>query len=89
MKVGLDRGNLVFLDEVNLADLFARKQLALTLTDHNKLSPSQHLLADVVEEIIDHHYDEHLYTETTARRVIEPVGFVPPLGLMFSRFDTI
>lgn len=74
LKVGLQRENLVFLDEVNLASLVERKQLALTMVDHNKLSGPQSLLSDVVLEIIDHHKDEQLYKNSTRHRVIEPVG---------------
>jgi len=73
-KVGVAKDNLVFLDDVDLQNLLERKQMVLTLLDHNKLSGPQSVFSDVVLEILDHHKDEKLYTNTTVRRTIEPVG---------------
>ena len=64
----------MFLDDVDLQNLLERKQMVLTLLDHNKLSGPQSVFSDVVLEILDHHKDEKLYTNTTVRRTIEPVG---------------
>ncbi len=72
-EVGIEVANLMFLDEINLDDLRNQQQLKLVLIDHNKLAPSQEALADVVDEIIDHHKDSKLYPHVT-KRTIEPVG---------------
>jgi exopolyphosphatase len=72
--VGVDTRSWVFIDEIDLDALHERGQLRLVLIDHNKLASHQKHLADAVEEIVDHHNDEHLYASSVVRRVVEPVG---------------
>ncbi len=72
-KTGINVENLIFIDHISLADLRDRCSLKLTLIDHNKLASSQEKFQDGVEEIVDHHKDEGLYSPTEGR-TIEPVG---------------
>jgi len=71
-EAGVDTGNLLFLDELDLNALFAAGTSRLVLVDHNRLSAKQAGWADAVEEIIDHHADENLYPN--AKKQIAPVG---------------
>lgn len=73
-SVGVDTRSWVFIDEIDLDALHERGQLRLVLIDHNKLASHQKHLADAVEEIVDHHNNEHLYASSVVRRVVEPVG---------------
>lgn len=72
-KTGINVENLIFIDQISLADLQNRGSLKLTLIDHNKLASSQKYFEDSVKEIVDHHKDEGLYTPSDGR-TIEPVG---------------
>ena len=72
-KTGIDIKNLIFIDQISLAALRDRGSLKLTLIDHNKLASSQEKFEDTVEEIVDHHKDEGLYTPSEGR-TIGPVG---------------
>ena len=73
-QAGIETENFTFIDEIDLDQLLAQGHLRLVLMDHNKLSSQQKHFADVVEEIIDHHHNENLYSSSALRRVIEPVG---------------
>ena len=72
-KTGINIENLIFIDQISLAALRDRGSLKLTLIDHNKLASSQEKFESAVEEIVDHHKDEGLYTPSQGR-TIEPVG---------------
>lgn len=72
-KTGINIENLIYIDQISLADMRDRGSLKLTLIDHNKLASSQEKFQDSVEEIVDHHKDEGLYSPTEGRTV-EPVG---------------
>lgn len=70
---GIELGNLLFADEIDLDRLQETNRLRLTLVDHNKLAPSQGKHQNVVEAILDHHEDVGLYPWIESR-TIEPVG---------------
>jgi len=70
---GIELGNLIFTDEIDLDRLQETNRLRLTLVDHNKLAPSQSRHQNVVEAILDHHEDVGLYPWVESR-AIEPVG---------------
>ena len=70
--VGIDSKDLVFLDDVDLNQLFDASDSKLVLLDHNKLANAQAAWAGAVEEIIDHHVNENLYP--AAKKAIEPTG---------------
>ena len=70
---GIELGNLLFADEVDLDRLQETNRLRLTLVDHNKLAPSQGRHQSLVEAILDHHDDVGLYPWVESR-TIEPVG---------------
>jgi len=72
-KTGIDIENLIFIDQISLANLQDRGSLKLILIDHNKLASSQEKFQDSVEEILDHHKNEGLYSPTEGR-TIEQVG---------------
>jgi exopolyphosphatase len=72
-KTGINIENLIFIDQISLAALLDRGSLKLILIDHNKLASSQEKFEGAVEEIVDHHKDEGLYTPSEGR-TIEPVG---------------
>lgn len=71
-EVGIDSKDLVFLDDLDLGNLFATGESKLVLLDHNKLANTQSAWADAVEEVVDHHTNEQLYP--AAKKVIEPTG---------------
>lgn len=73
-EVGIDISRLVFLDEINLGALRDKKVINLVLIDHNKLAKSQETLADLVDEIIDHHEKENLYPHVTKRTIESGLG---------------
>ena len=65
---------LTFMDEIDLKSLIENnKNTTISITDHNRLSPSQEWLAPYITRIIDHHQNEHLYSNVL-ERIIEPVG---------------
>ena len=70
---GIDLGNLLFADDVDLDSLQKSGRLRLTLVDHNKLASFQSRYQELVEAILDHHEDEGLYARVESRTV-EPVG---------------
>lgn len=70
-KAGINLKELLFIDEVTLADLLAGNG-QLVLIDHNKLS-TQLDYTEQVTAIIDHHVDEQLYPQASPR-LIELVG---------------
>ena len=72
-SAGVQVGNLIFSDDVDLETLSAKDRLRLILVDHNKLTASLNLMEGLVDEIIDHHEDKGLYPEVKDR-IIEPVG---------------
>ncbi len=72
-EAGIEIGNLLFVDEVDLDRLQEKNQLRLTLVDHNKLAASQSKYEGLIEAILDHHEDEGLYPWSESR-TIEPVG---------------
>ena len=72
-EVCIDASTFIFLDEIDLGGLRKNKHVKLVLIDHNKLAKSQEALANLVDEIIDHHKDDNLYPQVT-KRTIEPVG---------------
>jgi len=66
------------MDEVDFKGYFVKTENKNThkviLMDHNKLSSGQTFLEPFVEEIIDHHFDEKMYSKTLINKVVEPVG---------------
>jgi inorganic pyrophosphatase/exopolyphosphatase len=61
-KVNLSVSDLICFDELNLQELLARKQLQLTLSDHNALAADlEDQYGPAVVEIIDHHVDRGYY----------------------------
>jgi len=76
-KAGINESDIICRDEIPLDRLANEGRLALTLVDHNELSPLQQSLAGSVVAVIDHHRDAGLYNETvsaSSRRVVFPVG---------------
>ena len=74
-SLGMSHDCLTFIDEIDLARFCNDRAAELFLVDHNKLCPRQEHLASMVCGAVDHHVDEHLYTNTcTRRRVIHPSG---------------
>ncbi|MDX9800759.1 MAG: DHH family phosphoesterase [Spirochaetia bacterium] len=71
-EAGIETNNLLFSDEINIAEIFKSGRLKITLIDHNKLSGSQEYLSGCIEEIVDHHKDENAYP--VKNKTIEPVG---------------
>lgn len=69
---GVSAADLLFLDDLDLNQLFAAGSSQLVLVDHNKLANRQSVWADAVVEIIDHHANEGLYP--AAKKVIESTG---------------
>jgi len=72
-RLKLDPQGLVFIDDVNLAELHAEQRLELVLVDHNRLGPQQAALEPAIIEILDHHDDQGAYPSGTACD-IRPVG---------------
>eukprot|EP00462_Mataza_sp_D1_P026907 CAMPEP_0175181176 /NCGR_PEP_ID=MMETSP0087-20121206/36504_1 /TAXON_ID=136419 /ORGANISM="Unknown Unknown, Strain D1" /LENGTH=429 /DNA_ID=CAMNT_0016473651 /DNA_START=68 /DNA_END=1357 /DNA_ORIENTATION=- len=75
-KLGINKVQLTYVDEVDLLQLNRVGRLQLTLVDHNKLAPSQAVLEPSIVCIFDHHKDEQLYAQQTAnaRRIEFGVG---------------
>jgi len=73
MSISPDRGDVVFIDEIDLAKLHAAKQLQLTLVDHNQLSAAQAGLAGSIVAVVDHH-DDGKGNLDAQPRIIERVG---------------
>mgnify|MGYP001767614203 CR=1 FL=1 len=71
-EAGIEAANLLFIDEINISEIFKTGKLKITLIDHNKLSGSQEYLSTCIEEIIDHHKDENAYA--VSEKLIDPVG---------------
>lgn len=71
-EAGINPGNLVFLDDIDLNKVFESGTSRLVMLDHNRLSSAQAAWSDRVEEIVDHHADEGLYP--AARKHVALVG---------------
>ncbi len=71
-EAGIETTNLLFIDEINIEEIFKSGRLKITLIDHNKLSGGQEYLSGCIEEILDHHKDENAYP--VKNKTIEPVG---------------
>lgn len=69
----IDINHLTFIDDIDLDALQKQKCLALTLVDHNTLSPSQLNLSPSVTSIIDHHHDSGRHLDASPR-IIESCG---------------
>ena len=64
---------LLFLEDVNLKDLFDKDNLNLVLVDHNVPGSGLAPYESSVKEILDHHADEKKYSSDT-KVDIRPVG---------------
>lgn len=71
-KAGVDPGDLVFSDEIELETLMANGA-GLVLVDHNRLSPAFEKYHANVVIIVDHHADEDMYHDIESR-LIENAG---------------
>ncbi|EGD73112.1 hypothetical protein PTSG_04826 [Salpingoeca rosetta] len=71
-KLGIDAGDLVCRDEVDLAGFAAAQSLDVTLVDHNRLAGHQTFLQPFVTHIVDHHVDEHDFDPSVS--TIEMIG---------------
>lgn len=71
-QLGLKTDNLLFYPEVTafIESKVQKSKLNFILVDHNKLSTSQSFIANLIEEIVDHHTNEGLKVP----KVIEMVG---------------
>jgi len=76
--------SLLFIDDVELAALHGRGQLALTLVDHNQLASRQADLAPAVVAVLDHHADGGGH-QAAAPRIIETVGSATTLVFEYHR----
>jgi inorganic pyrophosphatase/exopolyphosphatase len=64
--------DVAFVDDVDLAGLYALGRLDLCLVDHNRLSEPLAQLGDCVQLIVDHHVDEgELQAVRGAARLVE------------------
>jgi exopolyphosphatase len=71
--MGLSVETLLFIDEVDLDELFSRGRLEMVLVDHNRLARSQEHLSRSIVDIVDHHEPEDLYP-WVEDRLIEQVS---------------
>ena len=69
----LSPDNLLFIEDVNLKELFDNGNLELVLVDHNVMGSGQVPYETSITEILDHHADENKYP-TAAKTDIRPVG---------------
>ncbi len=60
-EAGVDPANLISVDDVDLDALYGKGNLALILTDHNKIGAHQEKYKDAVAGILDHHADDGDY----------------------------
>ena len=72
-EASLSPDNLLFIEDINLKELFDKGNLKLILVDHNVLGSGQASYEKAVTEILDHHADEEKYP-TAAKTDIRPVG---------------
>ncbi len=77
-KAGVDTGQLIFLDHLDLDSYLSRPEHTILLVDHNKLSTRYEQASAPVTEILDHHADEGHYPD--AVRMIAPVGSAATLA---------
>jgi len=71
-KLGINKQNLLFYPEIQSLLDNSKGNVHFILVDHNRLASYQEKYGMLVEEIIDHHKDEKLYTNLN--RTIEMVG---------------
>jgi hypothetical protein len=78
--MGLSVETLLFIDEVDLDELFSRGRLEMVLVDHNRLARSQEHLSRSIVEIVDHHEPEDLYPWVEDRLIEQVSGNcrIPP-----------
>lgn len=75
-SVGVQQCDLICLDDIDFNRLKSNPGgLGIILVDHNALASRQTNLGEHVVGIIDHHYDEKAYMNTTeGNRILEVVG---------------
>ena len=72
-EAGVDAGNLISVEDVDLDGLYEKGNLSLVLTDHNKIGAHQEKYKDAVIGILDHHADDGDYPAGIDKD-IRPVG---------------
>ena len=72
-EAGVDAGNLISVEDIDLDALYAKGNLKLVLTDHNKLGAHQEKFKDSLVSILDHHADDGEYPKGIETD-IRPVG---------------
>jgi len=70
---GVDIADLIFAEDIDLAELNAKNLLSLILVDHNKLSSAHTDFQKTITGILDHHADEKNYPDGIYTD-IRPVG---------------
>jgi len=93
-NLGLDIGDLVFLDSLNLKDFVLENKPDIILVDHNIPSTNTSYLKDYVTEILDHHEDRTAinYPEgQLQRKKIEKIGSTTTLVFeeLWAIFDEV
>jgi len=72
-EAGIDPGNLISVNDVDLETIHKNGNLEIILTDHNRITPALEKYRDTVIEILDHHADEKDYPPGV-KTDIRPVG---------------
>lgn len=70
---GINVDDLLFAEDINLAELNSKNLLSLVLVDHNTLSSAHGDLQKTITGILDHHADEKNYPDGIYKD-IRPVG---------------
>lgn len=74
-SVGVDAGQLLFEDSINLDDYARREALELYLVDHNRLAMKQARWEPCVVDVVDHHKDEGgCPNASKSKRIAFPMG---------------
>eukprot|EP00924_Labyrinthula_sp_SR-Ha-C_P008728 snap_masked-scaffold_2-processed-gene-0.28-mRNA-1 protein AED:1.00 eAED:1.00 QI:0/-1/0/0/-1/1/1/0/399 len=60
---GISKQDLIFIDQIPLADWSQLNTCNISIVDHNKLSPKQYFLSPRIKFVVDHHDDEKLFVE--------------------------